>query len=142
VLAEEVVDQHGHAWRTTWPTPMPEGQWTPTLHRGRLLTVDELTATPADKQQLAERHQACAVEMESAAFAVRCAAAGVPFGCVRAISDEAATMLSPALVSLLSGGISMARPLGPGTLARYVARIAAAGTRHEESLRTTRARSR
>ena len=104
VLADEIVDTHGKRWQPTWPTSLPEGPWTPPLHRGRLLTVDELTATPADKRRLAEQHQACAVDMESAVFAERCTDAGIPFACVRAISDEAATSLSPALVSLLSGG--------------------------------------
>jgi adenosylhomocysteine nucleosidase len=42
--------------------------------------------------------------MESAPFAARCQKANVPFGCVRAISDDSATSLSPALVSVLSGG--------------------------------------
>jgi hypothetical protein len=42
--------------------------------------------------------------MESSFFAARSAKAGVPFACVRAISDDVTTGLSPALVSLLSGG--------------------------------------
>ena len=94
IAAAEVVDEHGHSWRTTWP---PQ-------RRGRLLTVDLLTATPEEKRRRGVRHQADAVEMESAHFAARCTEAGVPFGCVRAISDEVTTELSPALVSLLSGG--------------------------------------
>jgi adenosylhomocysteine nucleosidase len=66
--------------------------------------VEELTATSEDKHRLANVHQAIAVDMESAVFAARCTQAGIPFGCVRAISDEAATTLSPALTSMLSGG--------------------------------------
>jgi hypothetical protein len=42
--------------------------------------------------------------MESAVIARRCRAEGVPFGCVRAISDDAATHLSPRVVSMLAGG--------------------------------------
>jgi hypothetical protein len=42
--------------------------------------------------------------MESATFAARCARAGIPFGCVRAISDAVDTPLSPGLVTLLEGG--------------------------------------
>ncbi|MBI1829863.1 MAG: hypothetical protein HYR84_00265 [Planctomycetes bacterium] len=97
MVASEVADEQGRAWPTTWPTTLA-------LPRGRLLTVDQLMATPEDKRRLRERHGACAVDMESAVFASRCTQAGVPFGCVRAISDDAATGLSPALVSLLSGG--------------------------------------
>lgn len=98
VFADEIVDRSGQCWRTTW-SPSSSG-----LRRGRLLTVDELTATPEAKRTLAERHQAIAVEMESAIFAARCTQAGVPFACVRAISDERATTLSPALATMLSGG--------------------------------------
>lgn len=94
VSPDEVFDEHGQSWRTSWPEN----------RRGRLLTVDQLTATPAERQRLAERHQACAVDMESAVFARRCTQTGVPFACVRAISDEVGTTLSPALVTLLSHG--------------------------------------
>ncbi len=104
VLADEVVDTHGNCWRTTWPDKQFDGTGTPALSRGRLLTVDQMTVTPEDRRRLAEQHQACAVEMESAMFAARCTQAGVPFACVRAISDAAATTLSPALLTLLSGG--------------------------------------
>ena len=103
VLADEVVDEHGHSWRTTWPSEL-EGDWTPPLHRGRLLTVDKMAAMPDDKRRLGDQHRAIAVEMESAIFAARCTQAGVPFACVRAISDEMATALSPTLESLLAGG--------------------------------------
>lgn len=104
VLADEILDEHGQRWPTTWPGELPEGRWTPTLHRGRLLSVDQLTGTAEDKRQFGKRHGAIAVEMESGVFAARCTQAGLPFACVRAISDDAATPLSPALVSLLSGG--------------------------------------
>jgi hypothetical protein len=41
--------------------------------------------------------------MESAIVARCCSRRGVPFGCVRAISDRADMPLSPRLVALLSG---------------------------------------
>jgi nucleoside phosphorylase len=122
VLAEEVVDGTGQSQRPTWPARLPEGRWTPPLHRGRLLSVGQLIATPADKRRLGEQYQACAVEMESALFAARCTQAGIPFACVRAISDEAATPLSPALASLLCGAtaspwrVLMALARRPGML--------------------------
>jgi adenosylhomocysteine nucleosidase len=122
VLAEEVVDGHEHSWRPTWPARLPEGRWTPPLHRGRLLSVGHLIAAPADKLRLGEQYRACAVEMESALFAARCTQAGIPFACVRAISDEAATPLSPALTALLSGAnaspwrVLMALARRPGML--------------------------
>src|SRR5207245_1576704 len=94
VRVAEVVDEAGHCWRTTGPTPT----------YGRLLTVDEPTATEADKRRLGQQHQAIAVDMESALFAERCTRAGVPFACERAISDTVTTALSPILVSVLNGG--------------------------------------
>jgi hypothetical protein len=51
--------------------------------------------------------------MEGATVAQVCTAAGIPFGSVRVISDEARTALSPRLASLLSGGrVSVLRLLG------------------------------
>jgi adenosylhomocysteine nucleosidase len=70
----------------------------------RILTVDHLVSDPAEKRRLAERHGADAVDMESAAVAEVCAAKGVPFLAVRAVSDTVDTALSPELVRLLSGG--------------------------------------
>jgi adenosylhomocysteine nucleosidase len=104
VLADEVIDEQGHTWRTTWPGELPQERWVPPLRRGRLLSVDRLITTAEEKRHLFQQHRACAVDMESAAFARRCFQAGVPFGCVRAISDEASTALSANLASLLSGG--------------------------------------
>ena len=117
VLADEIGDAEGVRWRPTWPAEPLAGRWRPPLHRGRLLTVHPLAATPLDKQQLGERHQAYAVDMESSVFARRCTKAGVPFACVRAISDEMATPLSPALASVLSGGSA-----SPWRLVKAVAR--------------------
>jgi adenosylhomocysteine nucleosidase len=104
VLSDEVENERGQSWRTTWPAQLPEDRWVPPLHRGRLLTMDRLIGADDEKRRIGERHQACAVDMESALFAERCTKAGVPFACVRAISDDAATPLSPALTTLLSGG--------------------------------------
>jgi adenosylhomocysteine nucleosidase len=70
----------------------------------RIVTVDHLVANPTEKRQLAERTGAYAVDMESAAVEQVCAARGVPFLAVRAVSDTADTALSPELVRLLSGG--------------------------------------
>ncbi len=97
VYAEEIVDRHGGRWPSTFGA---EGPW----QRGRVLTIEHLSATPAEKRVLAAEHQAIAVEMESAIFAARCTAARLPFACVRAISDEVSTTLSPSLTTLLAGG--------------------------------------
>lgn len=104
VLADAIADEAGRIWPTTWPGPLPAGTWQPPLRRGTILAADRLIATVDDKQQLHQRHGALAVDMESAAFARRCTAKGVPFGVLRAVSDDACTPLSPALASLLAGG--------------------------------------
>src|SRR5262249_51238756 len=98
LLASEVADLDGGLWpaaRPGRPAALP---------RGRLLTAPRLVGTPAEKKELGKRHGAAAVDMETAAVARACAERGVPFGCVRAISDDADAALSPRLVSLLAGG--------------------------------------
>jgi adenosylhomocysteine nucleosidase len=103
ILATEVLDTHGRRWPTTWPGELT-GEWRPPLHRGRVLTVPQLVGSPADKARLAAEYDAVALDMESALVAQRCSQHGIPFGCVRAVSDEVGTPLSPRLVHLLSGG--------------------------------------
>ncbi len=104
VLADEIVDEADNRWRTTWPAEPLQGDWTPPIQRGRLVSVKQMAASEQTKRRLGELHQAVAVEMESAVFAERCTKAGLPFACVCAISDEVDTPLSPALTTLLSGG--------------------------------------
>jgi hypothetical protein len=68
------------------------------------LTVSQLVGTPEAKRALGEQHGAAAADMESAVLARQCQSLGVPFSCVRAISDDNHTALSPELVSLLAAG--------------------------------------
>jgi adenosylhomocysteine nucleosidase len=103
VLADEVVSGD-HSWPVPWPGDLAAGEWHPTLHRDRLLCVPHLVADVADKQALAQRHSAGIVDMESAAVVEACRRAEVPFGCVRAVSDDCATSLSPKLTACLNGG--------------------------------------
>jgi len=93
VEAGEVVGENGEIWRS--PTTSTEK---------RLLSVDRMIGDPAEKQRLREKHQADAVEMESAAFAEWCEARAIPWLCVRAISDTADAALSPELVALMGAG--------------------------------------
>jgi nucleoside phosphorylase len=102
VLANEVVDVDGGRCPVTWPEELPAGEWRPPLIRGRVLTARRLIGDPAEKRALGNRLEALAVDMESAIIARACSRAGIPFGCVRAISDEAQTPISQELVSLLS----------------------------------------
>jgi hypothetical protein len=104
ILATEVADAAGKVWPTTWPGELPPGEWRPPLRRGRLLCVSKMITDPGDKQALSNQYAALAVDMESAVVAPRCARAGVPFGCLRAISDDVRTPLSPRLASIISDG--------------------------------------
>lgn len=70
----------------------------------RLLTSSRMIADPAEKQRLAERYGACAVDMESAGAVRWCNERGVLVQVIRSVSDEAETRLSPRLLQLLSGG--------------------------------------
>jgi adenosylhomocysteine nucleosidase len=134
VLATEIVDSQANCWPTTWPERLPAGRWQPPLRRGRIVTVPALASTSDDKSALAERSGAVAVDMESAVLARRCQERGVPFGCVRAISDDVHTSLSPALAAVLSGSrvaplrllVALARSPGLIREARRLAR----DTRH------------
>jgi adenosylhomocysteine nucleosidase len=104
VLATEVIDTEGEHWPATWPGELPPGEWRPPIRRGRVLAASHLVGDPAQKQALGEKHEAVAVDMESATLARLCSKQGVPFGCVRVISDGMNTPLSPKLVSVLAGG--------------------------------------
>ncbi len=99
VWATDVVDTAG----TCWPTTYPAAPWTD-MRCGRLLTMPRLVATAAEKRALGRKHDALAVDMESARFAERCTRAGIPFGCIRGISDDVDTGLSPQLATMLAGG--------------------------------------
>ncbi|MGH7169420.1 MAG: hypothetical protein ACRELG_03985, partial [Gemmataceae bacterium] len=77
---------------------------------GRVLTVAKLVSDPREKERLGQQHQAVAVDMESAAAARLCQEHHVSFACLRVISDDQNTALSPHLVeSLRHGCVSVPR---------------------------------
>lgn len=97
VLAvSQVLDEQGGSWIPTFLLP--------NLPSGVLLTAKKMIATPEEKQRQAKRRQAQAVDMESADFARWCRERELPWACVRVISDDAHTGLSPRLVTLLAEG--------------------------------------
>lgn len=57
--------------------------------RGEILSTDRVAVTVAEKRALRERTGATAVEMESAAVAAKAREWGVPFRCIKAVSDTA-----------------------------------------------------
>lgn len=104
ILATEVVDLDGNTWSVPWPGELPAGEWRPPLRRGRLVTAPRIAGTAEQKRELGQRHGALAVDMESALVARQCSRHRVPFGCVRAISDDVSTSFSSRLLSLLGPG--------------------------------------
>jgi adenosylhomocysteine nucleosidase len=99
ILADEVCSADGVCWPTTWPTVSDS------YPRGRLFTVPNIVGTPEEKRRLGGRSGAMAVDMETAVVARLCSKAGVPFGCLRAISDDVDTQLSESLLTLLQDGV-------------------------------------
>jgi adenosylhomocysteine nucleosidase len=58
--------------------------------RGLVLSQNRIATKLEEKQQLFSQSGACAVEMESAGVALRAKRAGLPFYCIKVISDTAA----------------------------------------------------
>lgn len=99
IVATEVVDASGTSWPTSWPMhPARERRKTV------LFTSQKIVGATSQKRDLGRQFQADAVDMESAAVAEACRQRGIPFGCVRAISDDVQTSLSPRLERMLSAG--------------------------------------
>jgi adenosylhomocysteine nucleosidase len=103
MLASDVCDLEGNCWPTTWPGELPTGAWQPPLRRGTLLSSPHLVGSAEEKRHLGQTLGALAVDMESVAVARLCSKKGITFGCLRVISDDMHTPLSPRLVSLLAG---------------------------------------
>jgi nucleoside phosphorylase len=103
ILASEIVDEAGNGWSISDSDVTPNMATTEVI-AGRLLTVSELVSDPHDKARLGERYDALAVDMETAVLARICAERGIPLVCLRVISDDLQTRLSPQLVGLLRRG--------------------------------------
>jgi nucleoside phosphorylase len=99
-VATEVIDQQGNHWPALHPSSLLGRD----IAAGRLLSVPQLVSHPCEKQRLGQQYQALAVDMESAVAARLCRQFDVPFACLRVISDDWQTPLSPYLVDLLRQG--------------------------------------
>ncbi len=71
------------------------------LHVGRMLTVDAIVRTAAEKQALGKQFDALTVDMESYAVAALCKDLHQRFFAVRVLSDDASTDLPEEVLSLL-----------------------------------------
>jgi adenosylhomocysteine nucleosidase len=94
IAASEVVDEFGGRWPTTWPDK----------GHGRVLTCEKMIGEPALKKELGKKHEADAVDMESSAVAEVCHQRGIPFGCLRVVSDDVNKPLSRRLMGLVESG--------------------------------------
>jgi adenosylhomocysteine nucleosidase len=113
VSASEVVSTDGRSWPAPRAAPAHVA-----AHRGRLLTVSGTVTDPGEKRELGRKHDALAVDMETAVVAEECSRHGVPFACLRAISDDVHTPLSPHLDRLIVNGRVSAWRLMTQTLRR------------------------
>ena len=114
VLPDEILDPEGN--RLAVPVTLPESsEARPRLVTGRLLTVDHIVRTAAEKAELrAGHHDADLIDMESSAVAAVCAERGVKFLGVRIISDDAGVDLPPEILTILgpSGGFRVGAAVG------------------------------
>ncbi len=112
VLASEVVNSAGRKYAidvTLPPDAAAQG-----LRTGRLLTVDEIVRTRAQKEALRRDHAADIVDMETSAVAALCEQRGVRFLSVRVISDDTAHDLPPEILAIFgrTGEVSVGGVLG------------------------------
>jgi adenosylhomocysteine nucleosidase len=96
VAARAVIDQQKQSWSATHRHPGADD-----VHEGRVLTVTRFISDTAEKLALGVNYDALAVDMESAAVARRCGELGVPWGCLRAISDDVRRPLSVEIAELV-----------------------------------------
>jgi len=69
---------------------------------GRLLLVDRIVGSVAEKARLRDERAADAIDMETFAAADAARARGVPFHALRVVSDDAATELPPEIGRMLN----------------------------------------
>lgn len=99
LLADRVADASGRSLAVGLQLGDEAAESQPSVHVGRLLTVDELITDPAQKRRLGEEHDALACDMESLAVAEVCREAKVRFLSVRIISDAVDERIPPVIAN-------------------------------------------
>jgi adenosylhomocysteine nucleosidase len=97
VMPRQVI-QNDRKWTASIHNDLPQA------HRGPLVSVDEMVSDPLAKQRLATETGAVAVDMESATLARWGEERGLPWLCMRAVSDDDRTLLPAELARVLQGG--------------------------------------
>jgi adenosylhomocysteine nucleosidase len=118
LMADSIVDQRHQPLDVGFKIPPEVVQATPSLHVGRLLTVDHLIRQSTEKQQLATDCRASACDMETMAVAQACRRRHVRFLSVRIISDGLDDKLPPEVEHMLDQQ-SFAGKLGAATRAVF-----------------------
>lgn len=100
VMATEVLDLEGH--RFAIDVGVGPAERGPRIVPGRLLTVDRIIRTAAEKAALRQQYAADAVDMETSAVAGLCSERLIRFLSIRVVSDEADVDLPAEVASLLT----------------------------------------
>jgi adenosylhomocysteine nucleosidase len=100
VAADEVLDRDGNRF-TLAALPHTDGKAL-RARPGKLLTVDEIIRTAAEKAALRGQFAADIVDMESSAVAEVCSGRSIPLYSLRVVSDDAEVDLPPEIASLMT----------------------------------------
>lgn len=111
IVANEIVDEYGSDLKIDLKMQDDPGRG---VFVGRMLTVDRIVRTVAEKRELHERTGALSVDMESLAVARVCRESGTKFMAVRAISDDMTCDLPPEILSIMgaTGNVRWGATLG------------------------------
>lgn len=112
VFPHEVLDAQG--LRISIPLEIEDARTGPRLRTGRLLSVDHIVRTAAEKAELRQTFGADLIDMETIAPARLCADRGIRFLSLRVISDDASSDLPPEVLSIMgpSGGYRIGAAVG------------------------------
>jgi adenosylhomocysteine nucleosidase len=102
VLATEVMDLEGHRFAIDLAIPERAGKGGLRPETGRLLTLDTIVRTAAEKGDLHHRFAADVVDMETSAVASLCSERSLRFLSIRIISDDAQTELPSEVAEMMT----------------------------------------
>lgn len=111
VLANSIVDQHGHELKVDLKMASDEKR---RMFVGRFVTADEIVLKAEDKQQLGRDLSAIAVDLESLAAAQVCKETGTKYLAVRAVSDDTTEDLPPEILTIMgeTGSVRLGAAVG------------------------------
>jgi len=111
VLANSIVDTHGNELKVDLKMGDDPDKG---VYVGRFVNSDEIVRLVKDKQELAEKHAAIAVDLESLAVAQICRETGTKFMAVRVISDDLSADLPSEVMSVIgsTGALRVGSAIG------------------------------